>query len=524
MLKLSEDSLDWALSHALLKGDTDIFPRAFEFKAIEHNWDSVKKYLIETDVMQWTTRPLRKCLSPKRRYGFRVATQLDPLDFLVFSALVYEIGHDIESHRLPNSNVGMQDILSCRFDPKEDGEIFDPSFTYRTFQNRSIEMASSGGFTHVVSTDIADFFPRLYLHRVEGALSTTTGKQNHVTTLSRLLSQWNQRQSYGIPVGPAPARLIAEIAVDDIDKILRSEGITFLRYMDDYRLFATSDGQGYAHLTVLADALFKNHGLTLQQEKTSILPKEKFLSRYGATEESQELDSLSDSFDAFLEAADIVDPYGEIEYEDLDDEQQEQINAMNLEGLLSEHLLRAEIDQSMVRFLLGRLGQLDNAKCSDLILDNIENAFTVFPQVIQYFGKLRSLSEDQRRCIGERAIALLDKSSLFQLEFHKIWLFSLFSEGTEWGSSDILVSLYSRSTDHFSRRKLALALGKSKQHYWFRTHKDDVFEFGGWLRRAFLAGSSCLPNDERKHWYNFLEPRLDVLEKSVVSWARANET
>ena len=283
MLKLGGDSLEWALAHALLKGDTDIFPRAFEFEAIQHDWEAVKDYLQNKDVLKWTTRPLRKCLSPKRRYGFRVATQLDPLDFLIFGALVYEIGHDIEENRLPTSECIDEAVLSCRFNPDEQGEMFDPSFNYRTFQQRSLDVASSGGFSYVISTDIADFFPRLYLHRVEGALSSTTNKQNHVKAISSLLSQWNQFQSYGIPVGPAPARLIAEAAIDDVDKILRTEGITFIRYMDDYRIFAKTEVEGYGHLTTLANALFKNHGLTLQQDKTSFSTADEFLERNGPT-------------------------------------------------------------------------------------------------------------------------------------------------------------------------------------------------------------------------------------------------
>ena len=524
MLKLKGDSLDWALSHALLKGDTDILPHAFEFQALKHNWDNVKKHLLEQDVLGWQSRPLRRCLSPKRRYGFRIATQIDPLDFLIFSALTYEIGEDLESHRLPWQPDGDHNVVSSRFAPNKDGELFDPGIGYKTFQQRSNEISSDNAFTHVVLTDIADFFPRLYLHRVEGALSNSTKNQNHVLALSRLFSQWNQRQSYGIPVGSAPARFIAEVSIDDIDKILRAQGITFVRYMDDYRLFADSHGQGYEHLATLADALFKNHGLTLQQEKTSILSTEAFLERSSVTEESQELDGLSDTFAEFLESAGIHDPYGNIEYADLDASDQELIDSLNLEGLLENQLARKEIDQAMVRFLLRRLGQMNSTGCVDTILKHMDQFFTVVPQVVEYLARLRGLSFEERQEIGGRVLAILDTSSVAQLDFHKTWLLSLFSEGTEWGNSDRLASLYEKAQDNFSRRKLALALGKSQQDYWFRTRKDEVFEFGGWLRRAFISGASCLPSDERKHWYDFLKPRLDVLEQSVMSWARYSST
>ncbi len=270
VLKLSKDSLDWALRHAITFGDTDIFPHAFEFLAIENNRDAVLKYLANEDVLKWTSRPLRRCLSPKRRYGFRIATQLDPLDFLVYAALIYEIGEDLEKHRIA---LPKQSVSSHRFKPDSSGRLFDVNIGYRSFQEHSKCLATTGAYSHVVVADIVDFYPRLYLHRVEGALSGATTQMNHVSAVYRLLSQWNQSQSYGIPVGPAPSRLVAELSIDDVDKTLESEGIEFIRYVDDYRLFATSAGDGYRKLTVLANTLFKNHGLTLQQEKTNVIVK-----------------------------------------------------------------------------------------------------------------------------------------------------------------------------------------------------------------------------------------------------------
>ena len=167
--------------------------------------------------------------------------------------------------------------------------MFDPEMGFRSYQEGSTELARSAGITHVVTTDISDFYPRLYHHRVEGALSHATNKNNHVLALKNLMSRWNQTQSYGIPVGPSPSRLIAEISIDDVDRILVSEKIPFARFVDDYRLFGTSDVDAYRKLLRLADVLYKNHGLTLQQEKTTIQPVEKFLESNARTPEQMTL-------------------------------------------------------------------------------------------------------------------------------------------------------------------------------------------------------------------------------------------
>src|SRR3990172_2596955 len=104
MLNLKEKSLDWALTHIERFGDTNIFPIPFEYEAIRFSWDGdIKPYLASQDMLSWVARPFRRCLTPKHRYGFRIATQLDPLDAIVFTALVGDIGADIEAARLPVS-------------------------------------------------------------------------------------------------------------------------------------------------------------------------------------------------------------------------------------------------------------------------------------------------------------------------------------------------------------------------------------------------------------------------------------
>jgi hypothetical protein len=160
MLFLQNDSLDWALAHVRRFGDTDVFPVPFEYAAIEHDWANVKASLAGADVLQWTTRPQRILLSPKARNGFRVITQLDPLDFLVFASLIQEIAVDLEARRIP---VGENRVFSYRVAPQADGQLFSPDTGYRQFLEACRQkLATNPGVQFVATTDISDFYARIY--------------------------------------------------------------------------------------------------------------------------------------------------------------------------------------------------------------------------------------------------------------------------------------------------------------------------------------------------------------------------
>jgi hypothetical protein len=228
MLKLKPSSLDWALEHVKRFNDTDVLPLPFEYLAIDHGWSEIKSYIIAQDILKWRVYAHRTLLTPKSRYAFRVVTQLDPLDFLVFAALIREIAKDIESIRVPASqNV----VFSYRILPATDGQLFDPSIGYDAFLKESEELIKDKKITHVALADIADFYPRIYHHRLENALSNATGRSQHVIAIMNLLSGWNGTETFGIPVGNAPSRVLAEITIADIDDALLANGIKFCDIM-----------------------------------------------------------------------------------------------------------------------------------------------------------------------------------------------------------------------------------------------------------------------------------------------------
>jgi len=521
MLKLQPESLDWALEHAIKQGDTDIFPRAFEFHAIKYKWDEIKSYLLQENILEWRARPCRRCLAPKHRYGFRVSTQLDPLDFLIYTALVYEIGSDLEDKRIP---IDSQCVFSYRFAPSSEGILFDNNMDYGAFQSKSRELLDTGKYSHVVTADIADFYPRLYIHRLQNAMQRCTKRNNHVKAIMNLLNQWNEHFSYGIPVGPAPSRLLAEIAIDDVDRVLLSEGSTFVRFIDDFRIFCTSLVDAYEKLALLATTLFENHGLGLQQHKTKIFTSDDFQKTRFLSHEATELERLTKRFYEIAIGLGLEDLYGYIDYDALEPEQQAAIDSLNLEELLAEQLQLEDIDIPLTRFILRRLGQLDSSDSIDEIFRAIDRLYPVAVDVAQYLMKLRSLGTKNKQALGARILELLRGTAVSRLEFHRMWFLALFSSSNDWGNKDKLTGLFNNLGDAFSQRKIVLALGYCLEDHWFRMRKRSVFNFAPWLRRAFLAAASCLPGDEKRHWYQSLETRLDPLERAISVWARSKSS
>ena len=165
----------------------------------------------------------------------------------------------------------------------------------------------------------------------------------------KMLSGWNGTESFGIPVGCAPSRILAEITLSDVDESLLANGIDFIRFNDDYRIFAANQKQGYQHIAFLADTLFRNHGLSLQQQKTTVLDANAFQEEYLATPLDREMDSLHDRFQEFIEELGLENWYEEIDYDDLSEEQQGFIDTLNLVELFREEAESEEPDIPVIQ-------------------------------------------------------------------------------------------------------------------------------------------------------------------------------
>lgn len=514
---LDSSALDFALEHLESQGDSDILPPAFEIAAIRHSWDRLRPQLADTDLDTWQTGARRRCLAPKQRLGLRVATQLDPLDALLTTALVVQVGERLEAVRLARD---AEIVHSHRYEAGlAHSRLFSPDFTFRSFRDRSLGLVQEGsGF--VLLTDISDFYPRLYLHRVDNALrSALQPDDGAARVLIKFLTQWNQSISYGLPVGAGAFRLVAEVTINDVDHALAAEGYTFCRYSDDFRVFVASEREARQALAFLAKILSDNHGLTLQEAKTEIVSAEDFTKRFSWREQDNATASMQEHL-ATLLAEVGIDTYDLPNFDDLPEELAAEIEKANVWQLLRDQLDSERPDVATIRFALQQIEWWGLRDEEGTILDSIAKLSSLFSDAVRAATASAELTAEDMQTVAKQLLELVDDPVFGHLEYFRVWILSVFAQSPDWNHSPKLQAVHRNYSDSFTHSAATLALGVAGVDYWFRSRREELFLMDPWERRAFLAGAACLHSDERKHWYTSIRPRLTDLERAVVDWAK----
>lgn len=367
-----EKSLELAVKNIAHYGDTDVFPYPIEnliFFDAPSEAKTVLKHIDSTFDASLERFPLLavKSLAAVGYSGFRWGTQIDPIWNAYLLSQVLVIGEDIEKERITKSkNV----IFSYRFKPDiANGQLFDRDIGWVQFQERSVELARSHQF--VLECDISDFYPRIYHHRLENALKKATTKSEVVRRIMVLIGRISEGVSYGLPVGGPAARLLSELLLNRIDRLLTAEGITFCRFVDDFHIFANSREEAYRHLVKLSELLLVNEGLSLQRSKTRILGAGEFLASSDFASENQADSPEAAQARSFSRIRLRYDPYSPTAEEDYESLKQE-LSKFDIVGMLGRELAKSRIDEGLTRRLISAVRHLpraaQNSAVSSLIL------------------------------------------------------------------------------------------------------------------------------------------------------------
>ena len=199
----------------------------------------------------------------------------------------------------------------------------------------------------VVVTDIADFYPRIYHHRIDAALSRLPSAGDIRGRIMRMLSTFSRiHVSYGLPIGGPASRILAELALTGVDQHLKARQIVFCRYADDFCIFCTDRSSAYKVLVFLSERLF-NEGLVLNKKKTRILSADEYRETSRAFMPTDDGKEPSDE-KKLLNISLRFDPYSptaEEDYEAL----KAAVGEVDIVGILGREVAKAAIEPNCVQ-------------------------------------------------------------------------------------------------------------------------------------------------------------------------------
>lgn len=504
MYKLKAKSLDWALNHLVNYYDSDFFPKPFEFLAIKADWSNIKKHIQSINLKDYVPQAPTIVMAAKPGGTFRAVHQLDPIDSIIYTALLYENAQLIEEQRIPESK---KTSCSYRIKPDAGGSFFEKDSTgYDDFLKKAEKYANVYHDGVVLVCDIVDFYNQIFLERARIILSAAGAKNGDI--IEGFLDSLNFDLHRGIPVGPAPSILIAEAIMSDIDKKIEETTKSFVQYVDDIHIFFDTKEEAWTFLHSFALYLHHTHRLVLSPDKTKIISIEEFRANYLQEESKAEKDAIT------AELNDLSGPYPLEEsiddIEELEDPEQKEVREKAYYKLLRKALSQEKIDIGIIRFILRRAGRYSITGIIGLILDNFIKLLPVLRDVIIYFERV--LNEDEVRTHKTGFKSLLSNPYI-KLPFINMWIYTLFQH-----EAFIRVSIKIDFSNILRVREQALIAKRDKNEVWLRDIRNKFDSLGPADQRAVLYASSILSKSELEPWLKRELKKNNILNRAVCSY------
>jgi len=492
---LNDESLDFARRHLTAYYDSDFFPKPFEFECIWFYWDELKQ--TPRDSVAPRVPPF-SIPWKKARGGYRVVHQMDPLDAICYTATVHSLAQSIERARVPS---GENIACSYRIRPNRES-FFDSGSGFSDYREHCEQLTKT--HKYVLTTDISDFYNRIYVHRLENAVSQATGDDSGKAIENYLLAI-NNKASQGIPVGPSASVVLSEAALIDVDQFISNRGFQHVRYVDDIRIFSQTEHSLDIVLQDLTVYLHRIHRLGLVGEKTAILESEKFVQQ--ELNNRYQLEKLE-----ILEEIEVINPYThevqQVHAEIISDA------GPRLEEALGRILKFEHLDLGVARAIIRRARAHRLRDIAPLLIKNCVFFRPVINDVVLY---LDAISDESS--IGTLIPLLLEAAEARLLDSPSV------AEWFAW-----YVSRHRALIGHHSLRLLlqtpermsylARAAVLCKNVAWVRDHKDRYWNLGAWDRRAVIYASQIMAPEERRTWLNAIKKNhaITLLEKWMIDW------
>jgi hypothetical protein len=512
---LTEQELQNAFEALEHHGYSGLVPYPPEWQTVRDNWPKIKERIAHFDLDVYQPNTPMVMFAPKSRATVRPVCLLHPIDIIIYSALTLIVKDDLEAQRIP---LQRRRVFSYRGSAAPN-RFYAPQPTFRDFLEASEAKADRAGTKIIAVADIADFYPRIYQHRLENVIEASArfprGEEVARVLVSKFLSNVSAKNSYGIPIGPFASRVLAEGVLIDVDAALLSDGADFLRWVDDYTIFCRTETEAQRLIFRLSEHLFRNHGLTLSAIKTKILPKEDFQNRFLQDPDQEVNEDLRILMALSTRGGRYSDTENELTPEEINELSQVNFRNMLEAALADRELVDYERLKAVLnhRALLERLPPKNRSDIASVLLANMEHLYPVADAMGQFF---QTFAEEPRSVQQKIARGLLRSiksvHGKWPPDYQMVWVLNVFTSSPNWGGAGEILRIFNTHPSDVVRRFAALAL------YANGSRADAVALRSGYAnsspltRLAILLASRKQGRDERRHWRQTLQ-LMGVLER-----------
>lgn len=512
-MTLKADAVEWAIDFVQLHSDGDLFPKALEVEAIVAEKAHLVAQLANADLGALPPGSCRRFIVPKDEFSYRQATQLDPQDSIILSALIYQYGQQIEEQRQPMSRV-----FSYRFSPT----LPDGLYSGKTAWNRFWITAARHAVrcSHILYCDIADFYNQVYHHTVENQLISAGLPNQAIKWIIRLLESTTAGVSRGVLVGPHPIHLLAEATLIPVDNSLVTAGLKFIRYADDIFVFCKSERESRTALALIATVLDKQQRLTLQRHKTKIYDPTNFQTVCSQMIEDRPINADERSLLALIKKYSGGDPYKTISFSQISASDWSSISAESIRNIINQYISSQPMDYIRLRWFYRRLAQIGHPGAIDVSLEHLDSLGPCFANICFYLASVQTIPIKDWRRIGTKLLQLLRTPEVKSSEYFRLLVLSLFSRNEHINHFAKLHKMF-QSADPFIRREVILAARVNNALDWVRELKEDFPSMDPWQQRAMLFAVSGLARDEKKFFIG-RQTIARPFDKTLAKWAQGS--
>lgn len=170
--------------------------------------------------------------------------------------------------------------------------LFDPNFSesshgFRPHRSahgaaKQVQRTIRRGYRYTVDMDLSKFFDRVQHDVLMARVSRRVDDQQLLRLIGRYLRAGVmvegvlQSTDVGTPQGGPASPLLANILLDDLDKELERRGLLFVRYADDFAIFAKSQRSAERIMASVSRYLIDKLRLVVNQEKSRVVASSEF--------------------------------------------------------------------------------------------------------------------------------------------------------------------------------------------------------------------------------------------------------